>query len=327
MNHNTDGFINWLYNKKMQGNSLINCSEKELEELLLEKRKLFCEKMGLNLIESWQHKPDFRILDSEQKDGYKKYSGEITTLPNLVVPFYILEPEKYIGTVIYTTGHGDGVIETIDEMRSSDYQKALPIQLVKKGYRVYLTEPIGFGGVTYARFKEPELSGCYANSVIMLLHGLTLAGLRVNQTIQIADYINKEENKKPFLAGISGGGLVTAFTAAVYKNIAGAFISCYTNTFFGSIMAMNHCIDNYVHDVLSVGEEPEIISLAVSTPILVSAGTEDSIFPLGYTNEACESIRSIYRRFSAEDKFEVEIFTGTHEISTKALFPWLEKHQ
>lgn len=331
MHYNTDRWMERLYHESLRETELLRCGQDKLEAVRSKKRKRFAEVLGLSVIQSKAFTPVFEMYQSEKKEGYTLISGHYTILPELTVPLYILEPVASADSavrdevIIYSHGHGLGATEAIDPIHEDKYQKCLPVHLAQKGYKVFVPELIGFGRVRMESFLEEEYSGCYANATQLLMNGITMAGLRVYQILALIEHIQKRTALKPVLAGISGGGLVTAFTAALGCDIKGAFISCFTNTFKGSIMSMFHCVDNFIPNILSVGEEPEIIAMACPTPLLISAGREDPIFPITHTEEAVDMIQNIYTRFGTTGKIDVEIFDGVHEISEGALYPWLRK--
>lgn len=331
MNGGTDRFMDWLYDESRKITTLLDCQQTDLHTLKEKKRSDFERVLGLTklktLLENTGFSPQVDTLSTEERDGYTFTTAEVTTLPYLHSGLYVLEPAETRGVVIYCHGHGNGVRETVDTACAEDYQKRLPVHLAKKGYKVYANELTGFGHMLMHGFKQEEQRGCYANATQLLMHRLTMAAVRVNQTMQLIDHVNQTHGVKPFLAGISGGGLVASFTAALCDDIKGAFVSCYANTFKGSIMAMHHCVDNFIPGILSVGEEPELIALACPKPMLISAGKDDPIFPLTHTLAAADEIKAIYKRFGAEDKVDVEIFDGEHQISENTIYTWLEKYR
>ena len=81
------------------------------------------------------------------------------------------------------------------------------------------------------------------------------------------------------LMGISGGGTVTSFATALEPRIKVAMISGYLNTFKDSIVAMSHCIDNYVPGILNWCENYDVASLIAPRPLYVESGERDNIFP------------------------------------------------
>ena len=95
---------------------------------------------------------------------------------------------------------------------------------------------------------------------------------------------------------------------------------------FDNVMSRKHCMCNHVPDILSVGECPELISLAVPMPILVSNGINDQLFPVAGTKETIRQVSSIYNRFNCKDKFIGEIFDGGHQAYFGKVIEFLEKN-
>lgn len=81
--------------------------------------------------------------------------------------------------------------------------------------------------------------------------------------------------------GISGGGLVAAFASALDERIKAAVVSGYVNTFEASIMAIRHCIDNYVPGLLQDAEMPDIVGLIAPRPLLIESGRTTGFFRSG----------------------------------------------
>jgi cephalosporin-C deacetylase-like acetyl esterase len=64
--------------------------------------------------------------------------------------------------------------------------------------------------------------------------------------------------------GISGGGTVSLFSAAVDKRIKVAVVSGYFNTFRDSILSLSHCLDNYVPGILNYVEMYDLAGLVAA---------------------------------------------------------------
>ena len=287
--------------------------------------------LGLDKLEKMAPgEPVFESLSTGVADGFKVERLRCLTAPELWTPFYVLHPADGADSgksVLYLCGHGTSCEQVIDPAFADDYQHTLPLRLAREGHTVFMPEFVGFGRVLFDEFGTDggnDSKGCYPISTQLLLHGLTMSGLRIRQALHGIGYARKRRpDAKLALAGISGGGLVAAFTAALCDDMEGCCISGYVNTFKGSIMSLFHCVDNFPPDLLSVGEEPEIISLACPKPLFITSGRSDPIFPVADTLAAIEHIKRVYAEQDAADKIEYEIFDGGHEFRTEGFLPWL----
>jgi predicted esterase len=267
--------------------------------------------------------------ETEQRDGYSVLRYRAETLPSLPGPFYVLKPDGPARepALIYCCGHGKGAADTIiPAYNEAAYHRQLPLQIVKAGHIVCIPEYIGFGELksrNYRRHAENE-EGCYANVSFLENCGIPLIGVRMHQTLQALAFTGTLADRV-VLYGISGGGMTVAFTAAIAEDLAGACIASYPNTFHGSVMAMHHCICNFVPGILAVGEMPEIIALAAPMPLLIVTGIHDPIFPVEHARAAFRDIRALYERAGAADKAEFFEFDGGHEVHAAPFTAWLNR--
>ncbi|NLJ67576.1 MAG: dienelactone hydrolase [Clostridiales bacterium] len=264
------------------------------------------------------------------------YAGDV----DLPIPAYLLKPKNASGklpAVVACHGHGYGSREIVglnpdgtDNTGEPSYQKNFALELMRKGFIVIVPELLGFGDRRLKEDldKEPNESSCHMISTYLLMMGKTMAGFRVNDVMRSIDYLETREDVDPDrigTMGISGGGLVCSFAAALDTRIKAAVVSGYTNTFKDSVMSVFHCVDNFIPGVVNHAEMPDIIGLIAPRPLLVESGSDDPIFPIDATREAYEKIRAIYRFLDAEDKIDSDFFQGEHEISGRKAYDWLVK--
>jgi dienelactone hydrolase len=126
--------------------------------------------------------------------------------------------------------------------------------------------------------------------------------------------------------GISGGGLTSFFTACLDTRVAACVVSGYFNTFADSILAMDHCVDNYVPGLLDVAEMPDLAGLIAPRPLFCESGTRDPIFPLPAFERATARAREIYAAFGVAEHFGAEIFDGDHRFHGEGAFAFLRDH-
>ena len=268
----------------------------------------------------------------------------IQTQPGEYMPVHVLIPRGGSAPwrrVIAVHGHGTGGArlltgEPADPVEAGlvkelnyDYAR----QMARRGFLVFVPVLRALGD----RMEDPALrdavdpawqSSCHVVSMSALLCGKTLIGLRAWDMLRLVDYIEtRAEPAAPGLAcaGLSGGGTVTLFTAALEPRITCAVISGYLNTFRDSIMAVRHCACNYVPGILNVADMADIAGLIAPRPVFIESGENDPIFPPGATRRALDDLRRVYRVFGAEDRLASRFFPGAHEWGGAPAIDWLEE--
>lgn len=327
MDYSTDKFLEMLYENERKKENLLNCDKKNLLAIVQKKKYELRKVLNLEFFEEFEFEPEVKLVDTSKLENNILEMYDITFLPYLTTYVYVLKPEKPNGkSILYCHGHGgEGCKDSIDRSKEENYHKCIPLHMAERGYVVVIPEFVGYGQMKVEKFKQPEQRGCIANSTMLLLYDLNIAGLRVFEAMQVLTVMQKFGLKDIAVYGVSGGGLVTVYLCALDERPKAEMISSYTNLYKNSIMAMHHCIDNYPQGILKVGESPEIIALANPKPIFISGGNADRIFPVEATRQAAEEIIKIYERFGDNDKIELEIFEGQHEVSLARVFDFLEK--
>ncbi|WP_159888223.1 alpha/beta hydrolase family protein [Paenibacillus puerhi] len=260
-----------------------------------------------------------------------------TTMEAVHVPVMVLVPKDGKGpwpAVLACHGHGGGQRDAAGldadgvPLEAPGIHNRFAVELVKRGLLVVIPEIMGFGVRRLAAELKanPNYSSCATLSAQLLMHGKTLAGIRVYEAMRALDYMQSREDVIPERLGVfgfSGGGLIGAFTAGLDERIQAAVLTGWTNTFRGSILAMNHCIDNYLPGILRDAEQPELIGLIAPRSLFVESGENDPIFPVEHVRAAIAELENIYSGLGAPDRFRSDIFPGRHEISGRASFDWL----
>ncbi|WP_281888488.1 alpha/beta hydrolase [Paenibacillus sp. YYML68] len=280
------------------------------------------------------------LLESVECDGYVRERVELGTGESLRMPAYVLVPKQRSGqlpVVVGCHGHGYGskaavglLPDGLDSGDDPNVHHQFAVSLVKRGFVVIVPELIGFGDRRLS--SEPivnrDSNSCFAIGVHLLMMGKTIAGLRIQETMRAIDYVCSRpevDGGRIGIFGLSGGGLVAGFTAALDERIQATVISCYTNTFADSILHQRHCIDNYIPGILSYAEMPELIGLLAPKPLFIEAGRDDHLFPLHGTEKALATLRRVYEAADAASLLDHHIFPGKHEVCGECSYPWLER--
>lgn len=285
------------------------------------------------------------LLEMRVEDGFTCQKIAIQTLPGEFMPCFVLVPHPSTGTaqlkpVIAIHGHGswgagaivkapgDPLGAALNHQLNYDYAG----QLARRGYMVFVPEMRGFG----ERMEAPEhregeaqwTSSCYAVGVNALLLGKTLLGLRIYDVMRLVDYIRSlpgDLTDTLGCVGLSGGGMVTLFTTALDARITSAVVSGYFNSFRSSIMAMRHCLCNFVPGIVRSAEMVDIAGLVAPRPLLIETGAQDPIFPTAATQQAYKELQKIYSVFGAVQNLDIDVFQGEHEWSGRKAYDWLAK--
>lgn len=280
-----------------------------------------------------------RLLERIPCEGYVRERVEWTTFDGMAMPVYVLIPEKPAegrAAVVALHGHGYGSREIVglepdgtERSGAPGLHKDFAVALARQGFVVAAPELLGFGDRRMAEDKlgDPARSSCFRLAAHLMLLGRSLAGIRVAETMQTIGYLLSRPETfggRVGCMGISGGGLVAAFTAALDERIGATVVSGYANTFEDSILDRAHCLDNYVPGLLLEAELPELIGLIAPQALLMESGDRDQVFPRGGAERAYAVLQQIYAASGAAGKLEADFFDGGHEIGGGRAYDWLK---
>ena len=336
MNERPDGFLERLYLGNPPEYAFKAENADEWRQWKQDLRQAFLGDLGIGK----EDKPalDPQLLEETACPGYTRQRVSFTTFDGLDMLAYVLIPtdgRTRHPAVVACHGHGYGSREIVGlapdgsaTQGDPGYQKNFALSLVDKGFLVVVPEILGFGDRRLAEDRDKPLgsSSCHRVSTYLLMMGRTMAGMRVAETMRTIDYLesrNDVDTSRIGCMGISGGGLVCAFTAAVDERIKAAVVSGYAGTFLDSVLSIDHCVDNFVPGLVRHAELPDLLSLIAPRPLLMESGTEDPIFPIQAFHAAHERIRKVYALLDAEARVDVDVFIGNHQIGGEKAFPFL----
>ncbi|MHA7964218.1 alpha/beta hydrolase family protein [Paenibacillus sp. CAU 1782] len=283
-----------------------------------------------------------RPLNAELLD--QRDLGDVTleryvysTMEYVQVPVWVLAPKKRQGrlpAVLACHGHGNGQRDAVGldaegkELTDAGIHNRFALSLARQGMIVAIPEIMGFGVRRMAGELKANQTGssCGTLSSQLLLHGRTLAGMRVFEALRGIDYLGSRPDVDPEKIGVfgfSGGGLIAAYASALDERIKATALCGWTNTFAGSILAMHHCIDNYLPGILREAEQPELIGLIAPRALFVESGEKDRIFPVEHVHGAIAALGLNYADWEARGRFSWDIHPGAHEICGRESFGWL----
>lgn len=280
------------------------------------------------------------LLETRDFPGYRREKFVLTTRPGVSILVYQLTPRSAGAkspAVICIPGHGRGVDDIVgvdqegrDRTNKPGYQHDFAIQAAESGLVAVAIEPMGFGCRRDAVTKARGLgaSACQPSAGAALLFGETMIGWRVWDLMRVIDWMETRpeiDSGKIGCMGISGGGTITLFGAALEPRIRVAYVSGYLNTFRDSILSLSHCIDNYVPGILQWAEMYDVAGLIAPRPLFVESGERDNIFPVEASRESFERVERVYRALNAAGRCQQDIFDGEHIFYGKRGLPFLRQ--
>ncbi|MDI4647914.1 dienelactone hydrolase family protein [Cohnella hashimotonis] len=287
--------------------------------------------------------PQPQLLERVACDGYTRELVEIGTVEGLRMRVYVLVPTgadseaAKLPAVIALHGHGYGAREIVglepdgsERAGAAGLHKDFAVSLARQGFVAIAPELAGFGD---RRLNEdiaqgPGQSSCFRLAVHLFMTGRTLAGLRVRETKSAIDYAQSRAEVDPSrigIMGISGGGLVAGFAAALDPRICCAVVSGYASLFEESILDRNHCLDNYIPGLLPEAEMPDLLGLIAPRGLFLESGDTDRVFPREPALKAYEQLKRLYGEAGATEAVQADFFEGGHEIHGEPAYAWLRK--
>lgn len=330
----TNDFLQNLYKKIQPEKDLLTCGQDEMLSFQKQQKEKFQEILKLDELKRMFDKEiayECELTMESMGISIDKYC--LSAIEGLDFPVYHIKPAKPNGkAVLYLHGHDDlgimgGLLDRTDKVR---YHKIIPVKMALAGYDVIAPELIGYGEAGFFGFPrgEEKINGCLINQRYLIMAGFSIAGFRVYQSMRTLDFMEKmgmSDNITAF--GISGGGMICQHISVLDDRVKKVLVACYANTYQHSVLAKEHCPDNYVPGLLRVGDSYELLALVAPKPMLTVNGIWDRGFPEAGSKIAFEYLEKVYERFGVKDRYQGIIFEGKHEIDEKIIIDWLNQQE
>ncbi len=142
-----------------------------------------------------------------------------------------------------------------------------------------------------------------------VLVGQTDVGVQVWDAMRAVDYLCSRPDIDPNKigsTGVSGGGLITLYLAALDERIVCAVPVCYVVT-YDSLWSTGiwHCVCSHFPALLSHADMGQVAALVAPRPQLLMHGTQDDMFLTWGSQQAFNEAREIYRLYGAEDRVRI----------------------
>lgn len=232
-----------------------------------------------------------RMTGGWERADYRAEKWVFESLPGLYVTGNFYLPKNADGpvpAVVYLNGHW----ASLDGAKTGFQDRYLwyPVH----GFALLVLDPIGYGEIPGIHPGTNRLQQWHWLSL-----GYTPAGVEVWNAMRALDWLETRpevDAGRVGATGISGGGVITQFWAALDDRVAAAAPSCSTYT-LGTQAARGlipqQCDCTYYPNVHGM-DFPEVLALIAPRPLLILGGRRDVIFPPEGFREAARRARKIY---------------------------------
>jgi dienelactone hydrolase len=275
---------------------------------------------------------NLEVLESTRCDGYRRDKVVFDAEDTMSVPAYLLVPDSRAGgppgaAVLACHGHGPGKSQAVGlestAMPNADYA----LQLARRGYVVLAPDLRCFG--ERLDWTPEDHYVCDTNLVHATMAGWNPLAQNIWDLRRCLDVLAGNDLVDPErigMVGISYGGTVTLFTAALDDRVAAAVVSGYFSSWAESHkMPWNMCGSQVMAGMLGRLEHEDLGSLVAPRPLLIESGTEDYLFPVATATESVRRTRLVYDHQGAGENLVHDVFEGEHEWHGTEALPFLDR--
>lgn len=267
-----------------------------------------------------------RVVEVQEEDAYRREKIIYDTAPGIRAVAYLLVPKGVPlprPAVLCPPGHGAGKEAVAQKGTTQDYG----VRYAEAGFVTLAPEHIGFGERQQLDRGDAQKGYRLTNLKLQLL-GQTIIGRRLWDLQRALDLLQSRPEVLPDrigCAGLSLGGEMTLYLAALDERIRAAVISGFLNTFRQTFFAVEHCNCGYVPGILKYAEMGDIAALIAPVPLLVEAGKRDQGFPLSGAIEGYGIARRAFELLGVPERCDMEVFDGGHAFSGRKALPWIRR--
>ena len=245
-----------------------------------------------------------KILGLIQREHYTIEKVVIQSLKGLYVTANFYLPHNRpspLPCVIYLNGH----FPSIDGAKIGYQDRYL--WYPANGFALLVIDPLGFGEIPGIHPGTNRL-----NKWNWLSLGYTPAGVEVWNVMRALDWLgtrHEVDSTRIGVTGISGGGVMTQYIAALDERVVVAAPSCSTFT-IGTQASLGlipqQCDCTFYPNVFQI-DFPEVLALIAPRPLLILGGRKDEIFPPAGFYEAFRKVSRIYSLYEDSEASEPKI--------------------
>ena len=277
------------------------------------------------------------------QDSFTRTLYSMETEPGVVIPFYLLIPKDATKAqprplLLCPHGHDNLGLHSYagafkDEKHSKkvlENEGDIGAQAARHGFvaivpatrglaeEVLVTDPKGRHG------KRP----CRAQLIHCLLGGRTPIAERVWDMQHLLDWAEKHplvDRNRIVMTGNSGGGVLTAYTAAIDTRIRVAIPSCSFTSVMSAEGFIFHCDCCLIPKLRDWGDWKELGGLVAPRHLLIVHGVSDSLHHPPTVEKLASSIREIFQAAGVPNHTELAWGNSGHRFYPNLMWPFFEK--
>ena len=287
--------------------------------------------------------PAAEVLYSIEDDGLIRErvvfdSEEYMSVPSVVLKPADLPNDGTAPAILCSHGHGPFGKEPVAGNASSEDLRAnlerhnynYAEQLARRGFLTISPDLRCFGERADGADPYPGRDRCNVHFVRGAILGIYTLTLNIWDMMRCVDYLQSRPEVDPDrigMMGLSQGGTMTTFTAAIEPRIKAADIIGYVNPWFGfGIDDANFCGSQIVPEVYRYLDTDDIAGLIAPRPLLLEMGVHDTTFDIEAMVRGYEGVKRIYGAAGASGDLWAEVHPGGHAFAGNRAFEFFQKY-
>jgi dienelactone hydrolase len=275
---------------------------------------------------------DVEVTERVECDGYTRERVLFDSESTMTVPAYLLVPHgrtKPGPAMLAVHGHGAGKSAICSPEVDGD--EAYAHWLATRGYVVLAPDLRCFGERSDPQWEEPGKYECDWNLVAATMAGRNPLAQNLWDMRRAVDVLAAHPLVNPArigACGLSYGGTMTLFLAALDERVRAAVVSCYLSSWQSAHrVPWNMCGSQIMTGMLGRLEHVDVAALIAPRPMLAESGRDDFIFPVDAARATIEDVRRVYRAVGAPDDAVVhDVFEGGHQWHGTEAYKFLDRH-
>ncbi|HEY1741504.1 MAG TPA: alpha/beta hydrolase family protein [Acidimicrobiia bacterium] len=284
------------------------------------------------------------VTESVECEHYRRDRIVYDTETAMSVPAYLLVPHEREGAppgpaVLAIHGHGEGKSMVCDIDDGSEHKRAeitgyngaYGHELARRGFVVLAPDLRCFGERQDPQWDPSSIRyDCDWNLVCAVMAGTNPLAQNLWDLQRSLDVLCSHplvDADRVGACGLSYGGTMTLFTAAVDDRVRAAVVSGYLSSWAAAHrMPYNMCGSQVMWGQLGELEHVDIAALIAPRALLAETGTDDLIFPVDAARATVASLRTVYEGFDAGARLEHDVFAGPHMWHGTRAHDFLAEH-